>query len=76
MSRGDDACSDIVGLVVLASTDDQACFDISTGTALGSKLAEVKWTTPGTCHPAGGEPTGTVTPRQQVTLCCHHQVAQ
>lgn len=72
---GDAVCTDIVGLVVLASTDEKACFDISTGTALASKLAEVKWTTPGTCHPAGGAPSGEVIPRQQMTLCCHHEVA-
>lgn len=74
--HGDAACSDILGLVVVFSGDRQACFDVSSGVALGSKTAQLKLTTEGTCTPSGGEPTGTVAPTDRVTLCCHHEVSK
>lgn len=72
----DEACTDFVVGAVIFSSDEQACFDVPSGIALGSKAAEVKVATPGSCLPSGGEPIGEVEPADRVTLCCHHKVAQ
>lgn len=73
---GDAGCSDIMGLVVVFSGDRQACFDVSAGVALGSKSAEVKAATGGTCASKGGESGGDVVPAGRVTICCHHDVSE
>lgn len=72
----DDACSDFMGGVVVFSGTADACVDLPAGTALGSKHAEVKLSTPGTCNPSGGAPTGTAAPARRVTLCCHAPVPE
>lgn len=72
----DTDCSDFTVGGVIFSTDGQACFDLPSGTPLGSKSAEVKLTVAGTCALEGGESTGAVTPVRRVTLCCHREVAK
>jgi hypothetical protein len=72
----DGRCQDFMVGGVIFSGDGQACFDISSGAALGSKSAEVELLVEGSCRPKGGEALGGVEPAGRVTLCCHHDVSR
>lgn len=65
----DGACGTFEGGIVV--TDQlAACFDVVSGTALGSVEATPVTDVPGSCAPGGGAPFGEVAPADPVTLCC------
>ena len=55
---------------VMVSAQEAACFDVLSGTALGSVQAYFLGQSPGSCPTSGGEATGDVAPGGPVTLCC------
>jgi hypothetical protein len=67
----DDACTDGRGdLVLLSSNEGAKCVDLSVGTALGSKTAEILSYQAGTCAPSTSELIGDVKLERPVTYCC------
>lgn len=69
LAYSDPACAAAVGAKTIEANTPPQGFDVPSGTALGSKAAQVI-ATPGACPPSGGEPTGTLTPGDPVTVCC------
>lgn len=65
----DGACGQAIAAVTVAP-EQPACVDLLTGTALGSKGAELVLDTPGSCAPSGGAAVGSLQPAGAVTLCC------
>lgn len=66
----DGACGALLGSFPLVS-DEPGCFDLPSGSALGSKSATLATDKPGTCKPSGGAASGNVTLAGPMTLCCH-----
>jgi hypothetical protein len=66
----DAACANERGSLVLTLSDGEKCVDLVTGTALGSKTAELLSSQPGVCPPSGGELVGEVILGVPVTYCC------
>jgi hypothetical protein len=69
----DEACGALAGALLVTSETGDGCVDIPPGLALGGKTAEVVSNSPGTCAPAGGEPTGRAAPTLPVTVCCQEE---
>lgn len=69
LAYSDDACGALAG-AVLVSTQEPACVDILSGSALGSVEASFLGVSPGSCPTSGGAATGTIAPGGPVTLCC------
>ena len=66
----DDACGNERGSLVLTSSEGGKCVDLTSGTALAGKTAEVLSSGPGTCQPNGGEIIGEPLTEVPVTYCC------
>jgi len=71
----DESCANEQGSLVLPSTDGPKCTDLATGTALGSKSAEILSYQVGTCDPGGGEVIGEPLTEGPVTFCCIPELA-
>ena len=56
--------------LVLPSNEGPKCVDLASGTALGSKTAELLVYEAGTCEPSGGEVIGEPLTEVPVTFCC------
>lgn len=69
VAYSDVACGVPAGSVI-ATVDEPACFDVPSGTALGSVQAYFLGQSPGSCPASGGEATGDIAPDGLVTLCC------
>ncbi len=65
----DGACGSLLGSYTLAN-DEPGCFDLPSGSALGSKSALLVVDQPGTCPHTGGGPGGGFEPMDPMTLCC------
>ena len=65
----DPVCGSFAGGVVVTDQDD-SCFDVDPGTALGSMEASMVVDVPGSCAQSGGAPFGGVLPADPLTLCC------
>lgn len=65
----DGVCGMLAGAVVV-SDQEAACFDVISGTALGSAEASMVVDVPGSCTASGGAPFGEVLPADPLTLCC------
>jgi hypothetical protein len=66
----DHACGNERGSLVLASGDGERCVDLMSGTALGSKSAEVLGSATGIYAPSDSEVVGEVETGLAVTYCC------
>ncbi len=66
----DGSCGGMLGSVTVSTAVNDACVDLPSGTALGSKTASLVLDQPGTCTPGGGSPAGTFEPADPMTLCC------
>jgi len=71
----DAACGNERGSLVLTSSDGEKCVDLITGTALGSKTAELLSSHSGICQPSGGEVIGEAIIGVPVTYCCVPELA-
>lgn len=67
----DEACELPAGSAYVESSEPAICFDVPDGAALRSKSSEQVFSSPGTCAPGGGAPTGQVVPATPVTWCCY-----
>ena len=65
----DGACGALLATNMLVS-GEPGCFDVPSGSALGSKSASFVVDKPGACAQAGGEALGDLQPAAPVTLCC------
>ena len=66
----DNACTVGRGDLVLSSNEGAKCVDLSMGTALGSKTAEILSYQAGICAPSTSEVVGDVKLERPVTYCC------
>lgn len=66
----DDACTDARGDTTLNSNEDAKCVDLTAGTALGSKTAEILSYQAGTCAASTSELSGELELKRPVTYCC------
>jgi hypothetical protein len=71
---GDAACGALLGSYMLAN-DEPGCFDLPSGSALGSKSAAFVVDEPGSCAPSGGELSGEIHGAGPLTLCCQPDLA-
>lgn len=62
-------CGGAAGSVVVTA-DEAACFDVPSGSVLGSKSAAFMVDKPGNCAPSGGAAEGAITLTEPVALCC------
>lgn len=67
----DGTCGALLGSFPVA--EEEGCFDLPSGSALGSKSAAFVVDKAGSCAPSGGELMGAVLPVVPVTLCCQPQ---
>ncbi|MBK8252627.1 MAG: hypothetical protein IPK82_08155 [Polyangiaceae bacterium] len=65
----DGACGVQIGATTVG-LNQPGCFDVLSGSAVGSKDAFLTVEKPGSCAHSGGEPTGELAPSAPVTLCC------
>ncbi|HRI71037.1 MAG TPA: hypothetical protein PK156_42690 [Polyangium sp.] len=66
----DDACTDTRGDMMLLSNEAAICVDLTVGTALGSKTAEILSYQAGICAPSTSEIIGELELKRPVTYCC------
>jgi len=65
----DGACGTLLASNIVAD-DEPGCFDLVSGSALGSKSAAFVVDEPGSCAQIGGQLAGAIQPIVPVTLCC------
>jgi len=68
-----DACGSLIATVITTS-EEPACVDVPSGSAVGSASASVVVDKPGTCAQSGGQPSGAIEPVGPVTLCCQKEI--
>jgi hypothetical protein len=66
----DSLCAQEVAMLILSTAEPAKCTDLLSGSALGSKTAEVLSHEPGTCQPSGGELLGDTFKKDPIALCC------
>jgi hypothetical protein len=66
----DSACATGVTSAVSVDSSGPLCGDVRPGATIGSESASSLTYVPGSCTPAGGVPSGTVTVASPMTFCC------